>query len=299
MKFAFSTVACPTWDFEMIVARAKEYGYDGVEVRGFLNESILTAANVFLTDPEKVRRVFEGAGVEIACLSSSIAMTWDAKRNAQFADELRTFIDTAQRIGCTLVKIFDTQVMPGSVLMPWKGETRQSAGVRLGNWLLPLADYAADHDVCIVIENALSFRGSKELWTLVDRLNHPSIAVAWDLFNAAMIGERPAVSVPTLNSKIAYTQVKDAKFGPLGATYTKVGEGDVRIRDFIRRLRGIGYEAYVTVEWEKAWLPNLAEPEVILPDAVKKLRAWDEKLEVSDWEAEAEAKKPAATAVKH
>src|SRR5688572_1066947 len=56
MRFAFSTISCPKWDFETIASRAREYGYEGVEIRGFLNESILTAANVFLTDPAKVRR---------------------------------------------------------------------------------------------------------------------------------------------------------------------------------------------------------------------------------------------------
>ena len=139
------------------------------------------------------------------------------------------------------------------------------------------------------------------MWSIIDRLGHPSIGVCWDLFNAALIGEKPAVSVPTLNSKIVYTQVKDAKFGPLGATYTKVGEGDVQIRNFLRRLRGIGYEGYVTLEWEKAWLPNLAEPEEILPDAITKLKDWATVLEISDWEAAAEAKKPAkpAAAAKH
>src|ERR1700679_675090 len=71
MKFAFSTIACPAWDFETIAARAKEYGYDGVEVRGFLNESILTAANVFLTSAAKVRSIFESQGIAIACLGSS------------------------------------------------------------------------------------------------------------------------------------------------------------------------------------------------------------------------------------
>ena len=69
MHFAFSTLACPTWDFETIVARAKEYGYEGVEIRGFLNESILTASNVFLSDPNKIRSLFKYAGVEIAYLS--------------------------------------------------------------------------------------------------------------------------------------------------------------------------------------------------------------------------------------
>src|SRR6266508_2761339 len=55
MRLAFSTLCAPKWDFETLAARAKEYGYDGIELRGFLNESVLTASNVFLSDPAKVR----------------------------------------------------------------------------------------------------------------------------------------------------------------------------------------------------------------------------------------------------
>jgi sugar phosphate isomerase/epimerase len=292
MKFAFSTVSCPAWDFEQIVARAREYGYDGVEIRAFSNESVLTAANVFLSDPQKVRRQFESAGVEICCLASSIAMTQEKKRDRALADDLRRHIDTAQQIGCSIVKIFDTQARPG-----W---SRANIGILLADWLLPLADYAGDRGIIIGVENALSFRNAKELWAIVDRMNHPSVGVAWDLFNAAMVGEGPAYSVPTLNSKIVYTQVKDAKLGPLGATLVRIGEGDCKVRDFLRRLRGVGYEGYVTVEWEKAWLPNLAEPEEILPHAIEKLRGWAKVLDVSDWEGDAAAKappkKPAAAA---
>jgi len=266
MKFAFSTVSCPTWDFDTILARAKEYGYDGVEIRGFLNEALLTASNVFLSDPAKIRSEFTAAGIEIACLASSIAFTGKKKVDAQLAKDLTTYIDTAAAIGSPLVKIFDTQVRAG--------QTRSSAGVALGDWLVPMADYAASKDIVIVIENALSFRQSKEMWTILDRLTHPNIACCWDVFNAALIGESPLVSVPTLNNRIAYTQIKDAKFGQLGASYCKLGQGDVKGDQFITRLRGIGYEGYVTVEWEKAWLPGLAEPVEILPDALKQLKAW-------------------------
>src|ERR1700722_13817081 len=98
MKFAFSTIGCPNWDFPMIAARAKEYGYDGVEIRGFLNESILTAANVFLSSPAKVRATLEQEGIAVACLGSSIAMTGHRRRDAQLADDLRKFIDTAQAL---------------------------------------------------------------------------------------------------------------------------------------------------------------------------------------------------------
>ena len=281
MKFAFSTIGCPKWDFETLVLRAKEYGYDGVEIRGFLNESVLTAANVFLSDPAKVRRIFTDAGLSICCLASSIAFARDKKRDAQLAGDLKLFIETAKAIGCPMVKIFDTQVKAG--------KSRSGVGIAFGDWLVPLADYAAQHDVTIMIENALSFRSAKEMWTIVDRLNHPSIGVCWDIFNAAMIGESPYVSVPVLNQLIQYVQVKDAKLGPLGATYCKLGEGDVPVRKFLTRLRGIGYDGWVTLEWEKAWLPNLAEPEEIFPDAITKLREWTKPLEISDWEAEAVA----------
>jgi sugar phosphate isomerase/epimerase len=299
MKFAFSTVSSPSWDFQTVVDRAKEYGYDGVEIRALEDR---TASNPLLIDPSKLRDLFAAGGIEVCCLATSISFAQDKRRDAQQADELRNWIDLAQRLGCPVVKIFDMQVKPGSVLMPWKGQSRLGAGLALSGWLAPLADYAGERGVMIGVENALSFRNAKELWLVVDRVSHPSIGVAWDLFNAAMVGEGPAYSVPTLNSKIVYTQVKDAKFGPLGATYVKIGEGDCQVRNFLRRLRGIGYEGYVTVEWEKAWLPNLAEPEEILPDAITKLRDWDQKLDVSDWEAAAAAKnpkKPAAAAAKH
>jgi sugar phosphate isomerase/epimerase len=266
MKFAFSTVSCPKWDFDTIVARAKEYGYEGVEVRGFLNESILTASNPFLTDPRKLRTLFDDNDLDICCLASSIAMTQNRKRDKAAAAELTQFIDTAHALNCRLVRVFDTQVRPG--------QDRASAGVALGNWILPLADYAAERDVVLLVENALSFRSAKEMWTILDRLQHPSIACCWDVFNAAMVGESPYISVPTLNSKIQYTQVKDAKLGQLGATYTKLGEGDVKVQTFLTRLRGVGYKGWVTLEWEKAWLPNIAEPEEILPDSIKKLREW-------------------------
>jgi sugar phosphate isomerase/epimerase len=266
MRFAFSTLACPKWSFETIVSRAKEYGYDGVEVRGFLNESILTAANVFLTDPAKVRQEFARGGVEIACLASSIAFTGKKRKDRVLADDVRRFVDTAREIGTSYVRIFDTQVRPG--------QSRAEAAGQFAEWLAPLGDYAADRGVTIVVENALSFRQSKEMWLILEMFNHPAVGVCWDVFNAGIVGEPPSVSVPTLNNRIQYTQVKDALVGPLGASFTKLGDGGIRVQDFMKRLMGIGYTGWVAFEWEKAWLPNLAEPEEVLPEAVKKLREW-------------------------
>jgi sugar phosphate isomerase/epimerase len=270
-KFAFSTVACPAWNLQTIADRAKEYGYGGVEFRTFLEDATMPGANLFLTDPAKVNSLFAAAGIEIASLASSIAFHGDRRKDAVAADELRQHLDLAAKLNCKTVKIFDTQVKPG--------QSRITAGVAMAQWLLPLADEAADRGVSIVIENTLSFRSAKEMWSFMEVVPHPCVGLCWDVFNAAQVGERPAISVPMLNSRIFHAHVKDAKFEPRGAVYCQLGEGDVQVRNFLTRLMGIGFDGYVVFEWDKVWLPNLAEPEVVLPDAIAKLKKWTQPAE--------------------
>ncbi len=285
MKFAFSTIACPRWDLESVAARAKEYGYDGVELRGYLNESVLTAANVFLTSSDKVRQTFAQAGVAIACLSSSIAMTGRKKRDAELAGELRSYMDKAREVGTSLVRLADTQVKAG--------QDRAAVAGALVRWLEPLGDYAVQRGLTLVVENRFSFRRAREMWTLLETAGHPAIACCWDVGNAAMAGESPWVSVPVLNSRIQYTQVKDAKLGPQGAAFCPLGQGDVPVEIFLSRLRGIGYDGWVTLQWDKASLDNLAEPETVLPEGLKKLRQWT-KPQVEETPKEPKEKEAAA-----
>jgi sugar phosphate isomerase/epimerase len=109
MKFAFSPSASPTWDFPTLVARAKEYGYDGIEIRA----SPILRRQSFLSDPAS-SNPFRNAGIEICCLASSISMSQDKKKTRR-RRMTAAYIDTAQKLGCPIVKIFDTQVQPGSV----------------------------------------------------------------------------------------------------------------------------------------------------------------------------------------
>ena len=38
MKLGFSTLGCPDWPYATIVAKAREYGFDGFEIRGLMGE---------------------------------------------------------------------------------------------------------------------------------------------------------------------------------------------------------------------------------------------------------------------
>ena len=79
-------------------------------------------------------------------------------------------------------------------------------------------------------------------------------------------------TLPTLNSRIELVQVKDVYLGDTGANYCKLGDGDLRVPELVHRLKGIGYDGWISFEFEKAWLANLAEPEESLPQAIAMLK---------------------------
>jgi len=266
MKLAFSTVCCPTWDFETLVARAGELGYQGVELRASPNESALTASNVFLTEPGKIERLFAASGVQVCCLASSVEFAQSAPADARAAQQVKTFIDTAVNLNCPMVKMLDTRLKTG--------HSRATAAIAMAEWLLPLGDYAADRNVTILVENARAFRTAREMWVMLERLAHPSVAVAWDPVAAAQAGESPSVSVPTLNSRIQYVQMHDAKLTRGGFADCALGQGDIPLEKLVTRLRGIGYAGWLTVVGDASKLPALIEPAEFLRGAAEKLARW-------------------------
>ena len=48
----------------------------------------------------------------------------------------------------------------------------------------------------------------------------------------------------------------------------------VPVRDSVTTLVRRGYDGWVSIEWEKKWHPQIAEPEVALPQHAKLLREW-------------------------
>ena len=52
------------------------------------------------------------------------------------------------------------------------------------------------------------------------------------------------------------------------------GEGTVPVRETVGVLARGGYEGDYCFEWEKAWHPELQEPEVALPHYARVMREW-------------------------
>ena len=72
VKLSFSTLGCPDWDLITVISKAAEYGFDGIEIRGILQELDVTKLRTFTTDAKDTRLRLEDAGIELICFSSSV-----------------------------------------------------------------------------------------------------------------------------------------------------------------------------------------------------------------------------------
>jgi sugar phosphate isomerase/epimerase len=269
MKLGFSTAACPAWDLATIVGRAKELGYQGVEVSALEGRAITASDPALAGDPPAVRQLFADADVELACLGTPVRLCGaDAGHTQAAKADVLAYLDLAARLGCPLVRVFGGVVSSGG--------DRNAVLAKIAAALRDLAPAAATLGVAIVLENDGPFAGSRDMWFIMDAVGHPSVRCCWNSLHAMTIRERPTLSVPRLGTRIAVVHVCDGRFSSSAEAqfeaYELPGNGQVEIPRCLELLRGIAYDGYVVFEWPMVRVASLAPPESSLPAAAKYLK---------------------------
>ena len=107
MKIGFSSLVCPTWDLETIVANAAKLGFQGVELRGLCGALHLPLVPDLARDPEGVRRLFAENHIELVCLGASVILSSkDPREVAKQKGVATEFMELAKKLGCPHVRIF-------------------------------------------------------------------------------------------------------------------------------------------------------------------------------------------------
>jgi len=68
--------------------------------------------------------------------------------------------------------------------------------------------------------------------------------------------------------------VKDALKTGEKWLFTLLGEGTLPVREMLATLGKAGWNGWISVEWEKKWYPEIAEPDVVLPQYAEVLRRY-------------------------
>jgi sugar phosphate isomerase/epimerase len=101
---------------------------------------------------------------------------------------------------------------------------------------------------------------------------HSALRAVWDIGNAFAAGEDPAEGLRALGPHLGYVHVKDGTLSGGQWRLTQLGQGQVPLGRIIRGLLAAGYQGGLTVEWERAWHPELEPAETALPVALNVLR---------------------------
>lgn len=264
MKISFSTLGCPDWDLDTILARAKEYGYDGVDFRGIKDEMECYKIPEFTDGAQQTIQRFADAGLEISGFSSGAYMFSQEleDREASIA-EVGRYGELCKAMGVGFIRVF------GGYLK----ETDRAEAIKISvDTLEQMAALAGP--ACVVVETHDDWIETAPLGQVLERVNAPNVAALWDLHHPYRFkGESPQESYDNIGRYTRYAHVKDSKPSPDGRGESALaGEGDVPLGEMIALLKAGGYDGYLTLEWEKRWQPEIADPEEAFPAYARYLR---------------------------
>jgi sugar phosphate isomerase/epimerase len=246
VKFAMCNETCTSWDLASVCRLASDVGYDGIEVAPFtLAESV---EEIDEDERRRIRETVSGHGLEVVGLHWLLASpdglhlnSPDPAVRTATVEYLGAEIDFCADIGGRTL-VLGSPKQRGVL----EGQTYEAVWDRMVSVCRELAAHAEARDVCLCIE-PLGFSETNFICTaaearrLVEEVGFPAFRMILDV--KAMAEEAEPIPDIIRNSAayLAHFHANDAnRQGP--------GFGDTDFWPIAAALRGIAYEAYVSVE---------------------------------------------------
>ena len=260
MRLAFSTLACPSWPLDRVLAAARRLGYAGVELR-FLEDDDALWARPELTGSglAATRARLRDDGLAIACVDTRSFFHHPAGPARETAlEEARRALELAASLGAAGIRVFGDRIQAG--------QDRQSTRALIAEALARLAEVAQAHGVEVWIESHGDFARGRDTLAAVEGLPSARVGVVWDPCNAFEVGEAPAEGLRALGARARHVHLKDVgRDGPEGPWRPRLpGRGEFHPERVLALLSARGYDGWVSFEWEKRWHPEIEEAEQAL-----------------------------------
>lgn len=237
MKLAFSTLGCPDFDWPDIYAMAKDFGFNGIEIRGLGNDIYGgKSAPVYTKRAPRDKEKACILGLEIPCLSSGCCLKFKEKEE-ETKSEIRSYIALAKELGTPYIRILaDLEPNP----------TTDVDDTYVVSILKELAPEAKTSGTTLLVETNGVYADTARLAKLLEAVDHPSVMALWDMHHPyRYMGESAQQTIDNIGRYIKYVHVKDSVMAGDTVAYKMMGEGDLTnqgyalraARHWLRRLR--------------------------------------------------------------
>lgn len=254
MKLAFSTLGCPAWSFEKILAEASRMGFDGIELRGV--EGCMDFEKIPAFSMQNLKGTCEkmhSAGLQWAGLGTSVHFHDLSSYSAMLA-EGESGIDLCERADMPFIRVFGDRISSSDT---------QEVISRVIAGLQSLCKYAEKGRCLVLLEVHGDFNRLETLNPVLDAMEgNPSFGILWDIEHSDKVYARDwKIFYKRIKPFIRHVHIKDHRRMEKDFALCFVGDGDIPIREIVQTLLSEDYSGFFSLEWEKMWHPELPEPQ--------------------------------------
>lgn len=266
MKISFSTLGCPRWSWQEIIATAHDLGYQGVEVRGVGKTISVPSVPDFGDDQiEKTMERLGALSLSIPCLDSDCCIH-EKGNEAKVQAEAKAYIRLASKLGAPYVRLFAADPVPQPTGPVDEGLVRDQAQL--------LADYAKPYGVTLLFETHGIWADSEKLARLMTLISSEGVGVLWDIHHPyRYMGEKPADTYQNLMPWLRHVHLKDSVMEQGAVRYKLPGYGDIPLGECVSLLKEHDYAGFYSLEWVKRWDTTLEEPGIVFAHFINYIKS--------------------------
>jgi sugar phosphate isomerase/epimerase len=255
MQLSFWTLGTPDWTNQQVVAAAKRFGFDGVDLRCAAGRNVSMQSTP--QQVEALRRLFADSGVEIASI-----LAYNERGNAEgvdwalVQDDIARHIELAQRLGTRAMRVNAASPARDST---WDAYIEGFAGA------LTRA-LAGNDSIVLNMQNHPGAPSAAQVAKLAAIVHSPYFGAGFSPDHCVDMGEDVVAAAVMLAPVVKQLHLADRERLPDGKLKACLpGAGLVPNRDVIEVLQRHGYDGWVSFKWEKPTYPDLPDAELALP----------------------------------
>ena len=295
MKLSGHTLGTPNLSIEQSLRLFHAANMDAAEIIWQNDYSAAIPENASESDIAQVRRLAQELGLQIACLTPYMTGINSLDRDERECNIERFVrcIRTAEQLDCHRIRVYAGSYLEG------EANVRAAKWVCLVESLEQLGPIAQQAGVILCVENHFNTMTvtAADTATLMQAVNCPGVGILYDQANLTFTHSEPFLAAIDLQKAwIRHVHVKDLvftdpdkRFSASVVATVKPEERAVRSRvtgegilDWLAILRGletIGYDDYLSFEYEYRWHPqDLPDPAIGFRQSAQVVRAMLAKL---------------------
>ena len=272
-QLAFSTLGCPDWSFEDVIARGHAMGFSAVEIRGIGKELMTNLISCFQTENlPTTQTLLNRYGMKICMIDTSVTLHEQLHWDSAFFEGQQA-IDLCTAMHIPAIRVFG-DYFPAD-------ESFTEVIQRVAKRLAALCTYTQNNgSVRVLLEIHGQFNTVEVLAPLLSQMQkYPAFSLVWDIEHSyRSYGTDFAAFYSLIQPWICHVHIKDCALAGDDVLIKLPGEGTINIEPILTCLQLDGYQGYYSFEWEKRWHRNIPEPEVAFPHYIRFMKKWMRKV---------------------